>query len=239
MYLNFVPFDALLDVGSSISMIDMKVCEKLGLPINPFSCDISHCVGVEGALMTRSLICIMEWIEVEVGILGMGCILARFWVTDCKYDKGVPVVLGSHQIKKVYKETRRDSMDIWPSLWKDIYMSSVPSSWFGGRCPKDELEDLYDSDDYDSDDCWSSQAPEDNVPKQVVKSSSLSSADSWLELAMEEEDEDTVLERVEAKIAASSSTVLKGIPPRTAEAMALEVCQDAPTEEGPPVEEAI
>ena len=59
IYLNFVPFDALLDVGSSISMIDMKVCEKLGLPINPFSCDISHCVGVEGALLTRSLICIM------------------------------------------------------------------------------------------------------------------------------------------------------------------------------------
>ena len=83
IYLNFVPFDALLDVGSSISMIDMKVCEKLGLPINPFSCDIPHYVGVEGALMTKSLICIMGWVEVEVGILGMGCILARFWVTDC------------------------------------------------------------------------------------------------------------------------------------------------------------
>ena len=80
--------DALLDVGSSISMIDMKVCEKLGLPINPFSCDIPHCVGVEGALMTKSLICIMGWVEVEVGILGMGCILARFWVTDCGYCRG-------------------------------------------------------------------------------------------------------------------------------------------------------
>ena len=239
VYLNFVPFDTLLDVGSSISMIDVKVCEKLGLPINPFSCDISHCVGVEGALMTRSLICIMGWIEVEVGILGMGCILARFWITDCKYDKGVPVMLGSHQIKKVYREARKDSMDLWPSLWKDIYMWSVPSSWFGGRYPKDEFEDLYDSDDYDSNDCCSSQAPEDNVPKQVVKSSSLSSADSWLELAMKEEDEDTVLERVEAKIAASSSTALKSIPLRVMEAMALEACQDTPTEEGPPEKEAI
>ena len=86
VYLNFVPFDALLDVGSSISMIDMKVCEKLGLPINPFSCDIPHYVSVEGALMTKSLICIMGWVEVEVGILGMGCILARFWVTDCGYE---------------------------------------------------------------------------------------------------------------------------------------------------------
>ena len=220
-------------------MIDMKVCEKLGLPINPFSCDISHCVGVEGALMTRSLICIMGWVEVEVGILGMGCILARFWVTDCKYDKGVPVVLGSHQIKKVYREARRDSMDLWPSLWKDIYMWSAPSMWYGGRHPRDELEDLYDSDDYDSDDYCSSQAPEDNVPKQVVKTSSLSSADSWLELTMEEDDDETILTRVEAKIAASSSTVLKGIPPRIAETMEIEACQNSHTEEAPPAEEPI
>ena len=138
IYLNFVPFDALLDVGSSISMIDMKVCEKLGLPVNPFSCDISHYVGVEGALMTRSLICIMGWAEVEVGILGMGCILARFWVTDCGYDKGAPVVLGSHQIKKVYREARRDGIDIWPSLWRDIYLWSAPSMWYGGRHFQDE-----------------------------------------------------------------------------------------------------
>ena len=178
-------------------MIDMKVCEKLGLPINPFSCDVSHCTGVEGALMTRSLICIMGWIEVEVGILGMGCILARFWVSDCKYDKGVPVVLGSHQIKQVYKETRRDSFDRWPSLWKDLYLWSAPSTWFGGRMPRD-LDDLYDSDDYDSDDYCSSQGPEDNVSKQVVRVSSLSSADSWLELTMEEEDNETILNRDEA-----------------------------------------
>ena len=233
MYLNFVPFDALLDVGSSISMIDMKVCERLVLPINPFSCDISHCTGVEGALMTMSLICVMGWIEVEVGILGMGCILARFWVTDCKYDKGVPVVLHSHQIKKVYREARRDDFDRWPSLWKDLYLWSSPSAWYGGRHPKDELQDLCDSDDF-----CSSQAPEDNIPKQVVRTSSLSSADSWLELAMEEEDDETILSRVEAKIAASSSTALKGIPSRIAEAMEIEACQDSLTEETSPVEEA-
>ena len=237
VYLNFVPFDALLDVGSSISMIDMKVCEKLGLPINPFSCDIPHYVGVEGALMTKSLICIMGWVEVEVGILGMGCILARFWVTDCGYDKGAPVVLGSHQIKKVCKGARRDNMDIWPSLWRDIYLWSVPSMWYGGRCFQDKVEDLYDSNDYDSDGYCSSQAPEDNVSKQVVKTSSLSSADSWLELVMEEEDEETILTRVEAKIAASSSTALKGIPPRIAEAIETETCLNSPTVEAPLEEE--
>ena len=72
-------------------------------------------------------------------------------------------------------------MDIWPLLWRDIYLWSVPSMWYGGRCFQEELEDLYDSDDYDSDGYCSSQAPEDNVSKQVVKTSSLSSADSWLE----------------------------------------------------------
>ena len=173
----------------------------------------------------------MGWVEVEVGILGMGCILASFWVTDCKYDKGVPVVLGSHQIKKVYKGARRDNMDIWPSLWRDIYLWSIPSMWYGGRCFQDEVEDLYDSDDYDSDGYCSSQAPEDNVSKQVVKTSSLSSADSWLELVMEEEDEETILTRVEAKIAASSSTALKGIPPRIAEAIETETCLNSPTVE--------
>ena len=78
-------FDAILDVGSSISMIDVKVCETLGLPMNPFSCDISHCVGIEGASMVKSLILVLGWIEVELGILGLGCILARFWVTDCNW----------------------------------------------------------------------------------------------------------------------------------------------------------
>ena len=99
-------------------MIDKKVCDRLGLPINPFSCDISHCDGVVGASMTRSIIAIMGWIEVELGLLGMGCILARFWVTDCRYDKGVPVVLGSPMIKEVYKGARRDHYDLWPTVWK-------------------------------------------------------------------------------------------------------------------------
>ena len=75
------------------------------------------------------------------------------------------------------------------------------------------LDDLYDSDDYDSDVSSDSQPLGDRVSEQVVRTSSLSSADSWLELAMVEEDEETVLRKVEAKIAASTSTALKGISP--------------------------
>ena len=111
VYPNFVPFDAILDVGSSISMIDVKVCETLGLPVNPFSCDIFHCVGVEGASMVRSLISVLRWIKVELGILGLGCILARFRVTVCIYDKAVPVVLESDQIKKVYNQARIENIN--------------------------------------------------------------------------------------------------------------------------------
>ena len=160
-------------------MIDVKVCETLGLPVNPFSCDISHCVGVEGASMVKSLISVLGWIEVELGILGLGCILARFWVTDCTYDKGVPVFLGSHQIKKVYGQARIVSINYWPAPWKDLYTWSAVSKWYEDRC-SETLDDLYDSDDYDSDNSDSNHSLIRESSKQVVRPSSLSSADSWL-----------------------------------------------------------
>ena len=36
VYLNFVPFDAILDVGSNISTVDVTVCEYLKIPMRPF-----------------------------------------------------------------------------------------------------------------------------------------------------------------------------------------------------------
>ena len=71
VYLNFVPFDAILDVGSSISTVDVTVCEYLKIPIRPFVCNFILRSGVEGALMTKTHVAIMGWIEVEVGILGI------------------------------------------------------------------------------------------------------------------------------------------------------------------------
>ena len=142
VYLNFVPFDAILDVGSIICMIDVKVCKTLGLPVNPFNCDISPCVGMEGASVVKSLISVLGWIEVELGILGLGCILARFWVTDCSYDNGVPVILGSHQTKKVYGQVRIENINYLPAPWKDLYTWSVVNKWYGDRCSED-LDDLY------------------------------------------------------------------------------------------------
>ena len=173
----------------------------------------------------------MGWIEVELGILGLGCILARFWVTDCIYDKGGTVILGSRQIKKVYSQARIENINYWPAPWKDLYTWSAVNKWYGDRC-SETLDDLYDSDDYDSDNSDSSYSLKREFSKQVVRPSSLSSADSWLELAIEEESEETILGKVEAKIAASPSTALKGIPPKI-----VEVCQVPLAEEAPPEEE--
>ena len=69
----------------------------------------------------------MGWIEVEVGILGLGCILARFWVTDCSYDKCVLVVLGSHQIKKVYAQARVEKYQLLGQLLGRICMNGMQS----------------------------------------------------------------------------------------------------------------
>ena len=151
VYLNFVPFDAILDVGSSISTVDVTVCDDLKIPISPFICDFILSSGVEGALMTKTHVAVMGWIDVEVGILGLGCILARFWVTHCSYDKCVPVVLGSHQIKKVYAQARVEDIKYWPAPWKDLYEWNAVNKWHGYGCSEDH-NDLYDSDDYEEED---------------------------------------------------------------------------------------
>ena len=49
--LNFVPSDTILDTDSSMSMIDIDLWGKLGLSVNRFSCDISHCLRVEHSSM--------------------------------------------------------------------------------------------------------------------------------------------------------------------------------------------
>ena len=50
---------------------------------------------------------------------------------------------------------------------------------------------------------------------------------------MEEESEESVMERVEAQMASSSSTALKGVPPKIAEAYQESPVAGAPQEEEP------
>ena len=62
---NFVPYDAIVDTGTSFSVMNAVVCENLRLHVNPFSNDIPHYVGVEGASMVSSTVAVLGWVEVE------------------------------------------------------------------------------------------------------------------------------------------------------------------------------
>ena len=46
VYINFVPYDAIVDIGSSFSMIDVKLCEDLGLQVQSFTYEIPHYIGM-------------------------------------------------------------------------------------------------------------------------------------------------------------------------------------------------
>ena len=99
-----IPYDAILDTGAIFSMIDHELCESLCLRVNSFKCDIPRCVGLEGVYMTKSITNVLGWVQVELGIPFMGCVLARLWVTSTMHKQGVPLVLGSHVIKKFFAQ---------------------------------------------------------------------------------------------------------------------------------------
>ena len=99
-----IPYDAILDTGVTFSMIDHKLCESLCLRLKSFKCDIPHCVVLGGVYMTKSITNVLGWVQVELGIPFMGCILARIWVTSTIHKQGVPLVLGSHVIKKFFAQ---------------------------------------------------------------------------------------------------------------------------------------
>ena len=109
----------MLDMGSNLSLIDVELFEILSLPINPLHYVTSHCIDVDYACMINSLIA--NWVQVELGIPRLDYILTRLWVTEYLFDKGVPVVLGSHQIKKIFTQASLDRVDCWPRPWKELY----------------------------------------------------------------------------------------------------------------------
>ena len=132
------PLDAILDLGASISFIDEEIVEGLGLEVHPFTCDVPQCVSFEGTTLTKSVLDVIGWIEVELGILGVGLLTTKLWVVKSMFNKGVPIILGSHQIKKIFLEANVENMDCWQQPWKFIY----EYLWKEGKCS----EDLSDSD---------------------------------------------------------------------------------------------
>ena len=104
-----------------MSMIDTALCEALSLGVTPFEHDLPQCTGVGGSHISKSAVFIVGWVEVEIEIPGLGCIPARLWATDYEYDKGVPIVLGSHQIKKIFAQANVDNTYLWPLPWRMLY----------------------------------------------------------------------------------------------------------------------
>ena len=98
------PFDVLVDMSANYSMIDSRLCEYWHLDVTHFQYDIPYCMGIEGACMTRSIIAILGWIGMEIGIPSLGLATVRFWVADTMSSKGTPFILGSNQIKKIFSQ---------------------------------------------------------------------------------------------------------------------------------------
>ena len=73
------------------SMIDAQLCRHLGLDLTPFQYDIPFCTGIEGACMTKFIVAILVWVELEIGILSLELATVRFCVADTMSCKGTPL----------------------------------------------------------------------------------------------------------------------------------------------------
>ena len=59
VYINFVPYDAIVDIGSSFSMIDVTLCEDLGLQVHSFTYEIPHYIGMNETSVPGSTVAIL------------------------------------------------------------------------------------------------------------------------------------------------------------------------------------
>ena len=170
------PFDALVDMSANYSMIDSKLCEYLHLDVTPFQYDVPYCMGIEGACMTKSIMAILGWVELQIGIPSLGLATIRLWVADTISSKGTPFILGSNQITKIFSQVNTEITNSWPQPWRSMHYRYVR----GNHWCNEDAEDLYDSDAYDTEE-------EDSFDllcqfeSQLTPSTSHSSLESWLE----------------------------------------------------------
>ena len=169
------PFDALIDMSSDYSMIDPRLCRYLCLDVTPFSYELPLCMGIEGACMTKKILTILGWVELEIGIASLGRANLKFWVADCVDSKGTPFILGTNQIKSIFNQVNTEDTSSWPQPWRSMHYRFFTGNWTSS-------EDMYDSDDYDTD-----YEEEDSFEalcrfeSQRTPSTSCHSLDSWLE----------------------------------------------------------
>ena len=134
------PYDAIVDIGSSLSLIDVELCESLCLKVNSFTHDIAHYVGIEGTSIVGSALSILGWVEVELSNPHMGFVLVRFRITECQYDRAIPIVLGSHQVKRIFSQANLNRKDFWPKPWKSMYEWCSLSKWYESESSDDSSD---------------------------------------------------------------------------------------------------
>ena len=193
VYVNDKPLDALLDIGCDASFIDQETSNELGVKVNPCDCTIAQCVGMEVSpcAVSTSFLKVIGWIEIEMGILGVGCVITRLWVAQSLFNKGVPIVIGSHLIKEILAQISLRKRSCWQQPWRLIYEGYVEGKWCVEKC----LEELTDS---------------DNSFEVLHKNHMFPPCPGRLRSFTPTEGEQ--LREVERQIAQSSSTALKGIP---------------------------
>ena len=72
VHVNNEPVEAILDLGSGISVIDIEMVEDLNKKLTPFVKDMPQCVSTEEGKLTNLVLNIIGWIGIELGILGVG-----------------------------------------------------------------------------------------------------------------------------------------------------------------------
>ena len=192
VYVNNQPQDAILDLGSDVSLINQEITDDLVLTVNPFICDVPQAASLRG----RGELCVavsnvIGWVELELGIFGIGCIPTRLFVARHLVNKGVQVVWGSQIIKKIFAQANVRMIDCSQKPWRLIYEGCIKRKWYTG--------DLSDS---DSDHSF------EVVSRHIT---------SWTDKTLEKVRSSTPtweeeVKQAEKRIAASSSTALKGIP---------------------------
>ena len=161
-------------MNSDYSMIDSDLCKYLQLDVTPFQYDIPLCMGLEGACMTKSIVAILGWVELRIGIASLGLANLKFWVADTVSCKGAPFILGSNQIKRIFNKVDTANAGSWPKPWRSIYYR-----FFYGNWSDSYSEDLYDSEDYDTEEEDSFEVL-CKFESQSTPSTSSNSLDSWL-----------------------------------------------------------
>ena len=89
VHINNHPQDAILDLGSDVSLTDQELIDDLALTVNPFICDVPQAASLRGRGELHVAVSnVIGWVELELGILGIGCLPIRLFVAKHLINKG-------------------------------------------------------------------------------------------------------------------------------------------------------